>query len=79
MMILSNRRAAALSRLVIGVIGSVSPTKRPLTNFPAGPQNRVRFTRPRFESEDFAGFCTLPARRAFFHPIALAGPQPPSR
>src|ERR1700730_6971963 len=35
---LSNRRAASILRLVFVVVGVVSPTTRPLSNFPAGPQ-----------------------------------------
>ena len=33
---LSNRRAASLLPFVFGVVGAVSPTKRSLSNFPAG-------------------------------------------
>ena len=34
----SNRRTASILRLVFVVVGAVSPTTRPLSNFPAGPQ-----------------------------------------
>jgi hypothetical protein len=39
---LANRRAALLLPVVSVVIGAVAPTKRSLSNFPAGPQTGSR-------------------------------------
>jgi hypothetical protein len=58
-----NRRAAAILPLV--GVRSV-PTKRPLSNFPAGPQNLVHFGAvhsARFNGEDFARFSFAPLPR----------------
>jgi hypothetical protein len=78
MVSLSNRRAALISPGVFVVSRAVSQPKRPLSNFPAGPQKRIHFNPPWFELDDFASFSTLPACHALLRQIALAGPQPPS-
>lgn len=58
-------RAASIFRPVFAVNGAVSRTKRPLSNVPVGPQNRVDFNPPWFVSEDFARFSFAPLPRFF--------------